>query len=72
MRSGAAASRDDCLPETLGREVGACWPFIRAKFDQLMYGFYPPSERWRVDLTYALAVLLLVPLLDPVRARESD
>jgi len=59
------ASRVDCLPETVGREVGACWPFIKAKFPQLMYGFYPESERWRVNLTYALGVILLVPLLIP-------
>jgi general L-amino acid transport system permease protein len=59
------ASRVDCLPETVGRPVGACWPFIAAKFRQFMYGFYPESELWRVNLTYALAVLLLVPLLIP-------
>jgi general L-amino acid transport system permease protein len=59
------ASRIDCLPETIGREAGACWPFIWAKLPQLMYGFYPQGERWRVDLTYALGVILLVPLLIP-------
>ncbi len=59
------SSRADCLPETAGREVGACWPFITAKFAQFMYGFYPESEHWRVDLTYALGVVLLVPLLIP-------
>jgi general L-amino acid transport system permease protein len=59
------ASRVDCLPETVGREVGACWPFIKAKLPQLMYGFYPEDERWRVDITYALGVMLLVPLLVP-------
>ena len=58
-------SRADCLRETVGREVGACWPFIKAKLPQLMYGFYPESERWRVDLTYALGAALLVPLLVP-------
>src|SRR5271157_5249163 len=58
-------SRADCLPETIGREVGACWPFIKAKLPQLMYGFYPESERWRVNLAYALGVILLVPLLIP-------
>jgi general L-amino acid transport system permease protein len=61
----SGSSRTDCLRETVGREVGACWPFIRAKFGQLMYGFYPAGERWRVDLTYAIAVILLVPLLIP-------
>jgi general L-amino acid transport system permease protein len=59
------SSRVDCLPETVGREVGACWPFVAAKFAQFMYGFYPASEHWRVNLTYALAAILLVPLLIP-------
>ena len=59
------SSRLDCLPQTLGREVGACWPFIGAKLSQLMYGFYPASEQWRVDLTYALGAVLLAPLLIP-------
>jgi general L-amino acid transport system permease protein len=59
------AGRDDCLPEKVGREVGACWPFIRAKFTQLVYGFYPWDQHWRVDLTFELGALLLVPLLIP-------
>jgi general L-amino acid transport system permease protein len=59
------SSRVDCLPETVGREVGACWPFIRAKFAQFMYGFYPASEQWRVDVIYALGAALLAPLLIP-------
>src|SRR3974377_1948439 len=62
---GAGPSRADCLRETVGREVGACWPFIKAKLPQLMYGFYPESERWRVHLTYALGAALLLPLLVP-------
>ena len=59
------SSRVDCLPETVGRQVGACWPFIQAKFIQFMYGFYPDSEQWRVNLTYVLGLILLVPLLIP-------
>jgi general L-amino acid transport system permease protein len=59
------SERTDCLPETLGREVGACWPFIAAKFDQLMYGFYPADQRWRVNLVYWLGALTLGPLLVP-------
>src|SRR5262249_45117884 len=50
----AGSSRLDCLPETVGREVGAFWPFVKAKFGQFVYGFYPENERWRVDLTYVL------------------
>jgi general L-amino acid transport system permease protein len=59
------ASRVDCLAETVGRPVGACWPFVFAKFRQFMYGFYPADEQWRVNLTYALGVALLIPLLIP-------
>jgi len=59
------ASRVDCLAETVGRPVGACWPFIAAKFTQLIYGFYPWDQHWRVDLTFALGLVLLVPLLIP-------
>lgn len=58
-------SRTDCLAETVGRPVGACWPFVAAKFAQFMYGFYPADQVWRVNLTYALGVVLLVPLLIP-------
>jgi general L-amino acid transport system permease protein len=61
----AGSNRDDCLPETAGRSVGACWPFIAAKFDQFMYGFYPQSEHSRVNLTYALGAILLALLLIP-------
>src|SRR5215813_10226822 len=61
----SGTSRTDCLAETLGRPVGACWPFIAAKFRQFMYGFYPQAEQWRVNVTYALGIVLLVPLLIP-------
>ena len=45
--------------------VGACWPFIKAKLGLFMYGRYPDAERWRVNLTYVLAIAGLVPLLTP-------
>lgn len=57
--------RNACLAENAGHVVGACWPFIQAKFSQFIYGFYPEPERWRVNLTFLLAVILLVPLLIP-------
>jgi general L-amino acid transport system permease protein len=37
-------SRADCTGS------GACWVFVKARFAQFMYGFYPPAERWRVNL----------------------
>jgi general L-amino acid transport system permease protein len=57
--------RTACLPEAVGQTVGACWPFVQAKFSQFIYGFYPEAERWRVNLTFFLAALLLLPLLIP-------
>ena len=57
--------RNACLAENAGHTVGACWPFIQAKFSQFIYGFYPEAERWRVNLTFFLAALLLLPLLIP-------
>src|ERR1700738_3258456 len=57
--------RNACLPENAGHAVGACWPYVEAKFSQFVYGFYPEPERWRVNLTFMLAALLLLPLLIP-------
>jgi general L-amino acid transport system permease protein len=37
----------------------ACWVFIRIRLGQLLYGPYPATERWRIDLVAALAVLLI-------------
>jgi len=44
---------------------GACWPFVKAKFELFMFGRYPIDERWRVILTGVLFVALLVPLMIP-------
>ena len=57
--------RNACLAENVGHPVGACWPFVQAKLSQFIYGFYPEPERWRVNLTFALAAILLLPLLIP-------
>src|SRR5260370_10514938 len=57
--------RNACLAENAGHVVGACWPFVWAKWNQFIYGFYPEQERWRVNLTFFLAAVLLLPLLIP-------
>lgn len=59
------SDRNACLEANAGHVVGACWPFVQAKFDQFIYGFYPEDQRWRVNLTFALGALLLLPLLIP-------
>lgn len=57
--------REACLAQNAGHPVGACWPYIGAKITQFVYGFYPEAERWRVNLTFVLVVILLVPMLIP-------
>ncbi|HVI86870.1 MAG TPA: amino acid ABC transporter permease [Dongiaceae bacterium] len=42
------ASRNDCAAD------GACWIFVRARFGQFIFGFYPMDERWRPILTFIL------------------
>ncbi|MBT5050281.1 MAG: amino acid ABC transporter permease [Rhodospirillaceae bacterium] len=48
-------TRADCAGE------GACWVFIKARFGQFMYGFYPEAERWRIAVA-ALMVLVVAGL----------
>ncbi|MCU0831104.1 MAG: amino acid ABC transporter permease [Rhizobiaceae bacterium] len=50
---------------------GACWAFVNAKFEQFIYGRYPIEERWRVNLTAILMIVLLVPLLIPTVGRKG-
>jgi len=40
----AGDTRESCTGD------GACWVFIKARFGQFVYGFYPDAERWRVNL----------------------
>ena len=47
----AGTSREDC---TSG---GACWVFIKARFWQFMYGFYPVDQRWRVNLAFLILIV---------------
>ncbi len=41
-------SRADCVSD------GACWVFIKVRFNQFMYGFYSADEYWRVNLAALL------------------
>jgi general L-amino acid transport system permease protein len=59
------SDRNGCLAANVGHPVGACWPYVEAKFTQFIYGFYPEAERWRANLTILLGALLLLPLLIP-------
>ena len=50
----------DCPDKT-----AACWPFIRVRFDQFMYGLYPEAERWRINMGMSLIFLSALPLFIP-------
>ena len=55
------------------REIaaGACWAVVRARFEQFTYGFYPEHLRWRVNLSFVLMFVALLPLLyDKVPKRK--
>lgn len=45
------AKRADC---TSG---GACWAFTQVRFNQFIYGFYPETEQWRVNIAALILVL---------------
>lgn len=54
-----AAHRNECR----AAGSGACWAVVRVRFEQLLYGFYPVDERWRVNLAFVLLLAALVPVL---------
>ena len=42
---------------------GACWAIIYVRFYQFMYGFYPRDEVWRVNISYIMLAVAVIPLL---------
>ena len=58
-------SRQDCIHD------GACWVFIKVRFAQFMYGFYPEVERWRVNSTFLLFGVACLPLFVPSFPRKA-
>lgn len=43
----------------------ACWPFIRARWEQFFFGLYPQAERWRILLGVGLGAVAALPLFLP-------
>ncbi len=48
----SGTNRDACLASPAQPHPGACWAFVRVWYSYFVYGFYPISERWRVDLFF--------------------
>jgi general L-amino acid transport system permease protein len=47
------SDRTDC-PAEPGTREGACWSYVSYWFKQLMYGRYPDTELWRINLAYVV------------------
>lgn len=58
-----ADSRNACWEQMEVAEEGACWAFIGQRINLFVYGFYPVEERWRVNLSFVLLVLAIIPVL---------
>jgi general L-amino acid transport system permease protein len=63
--------REACLVTEARPVVGACWAFVRERLPFFIYGPYPISSRWRVDVFFVLLVVGLVWLLS-LRAPRRD
>ena len=47
-------------------KAGACWTFIKVRFDQLLFGLYfaaNPEQIWRPTAALSLFALILIPLI---------
>lgn len=59
----SGTNRDACLADKVGRPVGACWAYVADRFQYFIYGSYPISQRWRVNIVFAMFALGVVWLL---------
>ena len=46
---------DDCRAAS-----GACWTFVGHKLGFVLFGLYPPAERWRAAIALCVLVALIV------------
>lgn len=49
---------------------GACWAFLGEKLNQILFGIYPPAERWRPATACVLILALTLFSLDPRQWRR--
>jgi general L-amino acid transport system permease protein len=59
----SGADRDACREVVQHREIGACWPFVFERWPYFVYGSYPISERWRVDIFFVMLAIGVVWML---------
>ena len=59
----SGTNRDACLADKVGRPVGACWAYVADRFQYFIYGSYPVSQRWRVNIVFLMFALGVVWML---------
>lgn len=47
------------------QDGGACWAFLRSKYQQILFGIYPPREQWRPILLVAMFTALTLWTMPP-------
>jgi general L-amino acid transport system permease protein len=50
---------------------GACWAFVAHKLGFIVFGLYPPAERWRAGVALAALAALIVTTMLPVFWRRG-
>ena len=50
----APVANDQCSKDA------ACWSYVIEKLNLFIYGFYPEQEYYRIDLTFAIAIALML------------
>ena len=58
-----AGNRQECWDQMSSPALGACWAFIENRFSLFTYGFYPGHLHWRVNVSFILLMLALIPVL---------
>jgi general L-amino acid transport system permease protein len=53
----SGTDRTSCLAASNGTLPGACWAFVRDRFNYFIYGSYPLDQRWRVDIVFAMGAI---------------
>jgi general L-amino acid transport system permease protein len=64
-------SRGICDSASKDGGGGACWVFIKVRLEVFLYGFYPLVERWRINFTFLVLALAILPILAPTLLRET-
>ncbi|MGO4677345.1 amino acid ABC transporter permease [Bosea sp. 2YAB26] len=58
-------------PQACAGVDAACWLFIKDRFGQILFGLYPPSERWRPILCLIIAIVGVAMFALPWRRRKA-